>query len=520
MKTAKSLVLAVVTLGLAYAASAQTPPIPIPMNTTGDKPVEFIGNKAIPKYIFSSPIPQNPYMDYGSFAAIHNDTYMSDTYPTISGPLGLNPETFSTYLVQPTTDIPNPQAALVVGMTFDAHHGPLVAGVNLKDEGKAQVQLKLIDPNTLATIASFNEMPLQTITSTLWRPAGTYFYADQKGRTVIGTSEPSVWVVSHNQKAFTGYKKIPLNTVIPVGDNLQAVQPDFQGRVWFTSKGGLVGTLNINTGKVLGTYRLPNQAGIKEGELIDNGSASDETGGVFIASNEAMYRFDADSQGAPVVSWREPYTYGDNQKSGQVDIGTGTTPTLMGSKFVTITDNAEPQMHVLVYRREKKFNGNRLICSEPVFQPMTSATENSLVATEKSIVVENNYGYSDPSATQGGKTTTPGITRIDLDRNGCHTVWENDEVSIPSLVTKMSLKNGLIYTYSKPKDASGTDAWYFTSIDFKTGQIVNQQLAGTGDLYNNHYSALYLGPDGTVYVGVFGGIVAMRDHHDRWHKEH
>jgi hypothetical protein len=37
------------------------------------------------------------------------------------------------------------------------------------------------------------------------------------------------------------------------------------------------------------------------------------------------------------------------------------------------------------------------------------------------------------------------------------------------------------------------------------------QLAGTGVLYTNHYAALHLGPDGTVYVGVFGGIVAMHD---------
>jgi hypothetical protein len=37
------------------------------------------------------------------------------------------------------------------------------------------------------------------------------------------------------------------------------------------------------------------------------------------------------------------------------------------------------------------------------------------------------------------------------------------------------------------------------------------RLAGTGILYNNHYAGLHLGPNGTIYVGVGGGVVALRD---------
>jgi hypothetical protein len=195
-----------------------------------------------------------------------------------------------------------------------------------------------------------------------------------------------------------------------------------------------------------------------------------------------------------------------------VNIGTGTTPTLMGKDFVTITDNADPRMHVLVYRRAKDVHGPRLICAEPVFKPGKSCTENSLVGTDKSIVVENNYGYILNPAGQNGATSEPGITRIDLDGDrGCHTVWTNTEEHVPSVVSKMSLANGLFYTYTKPKGPGTTDAWYFTAIDFRTGKTVYSQLAGTGTLYNNHYAGAYLGPNGTAYVGVLGGIVAMRD---------
>jgi hypothetical protein len=30
-------------------------------------------------------------------------------------------------------------------------------------------------------------------------------------------------------------------------------------------------------------------------------------------------------------------------------------------------------------------------------------------------------------------------------------------------------------------------------------------------MFNNHYAGAYLGPNGSVYVGVLGGVVAMRD---------
>ena len=63
----------------------------------------------------------------------------------------------------------------------------------------------------------------------------------------------------------------------------------------------------------------------------------------------------------------------------------------MGDKYVTITDNGQPRMHVLVYSRD---NGE-LVCSEPVFQPGRASNENSLIATDKSIIVENNFGYKE-----------------------------------------------------------------------------------------------------------------------------
>jgi hypothetical protein len=189
----------------------------------------------------------------------------------------------------------------------------------------------------------------------------------------------------------------------------------------------------------------------------------------------------------------------------------------MGTDLVTIVDNADPRMHVLVYLRAATTDRPRLVCAEPVFQPLRSATFNSLIATNRSISVENNYGYRDPLSTLLGGTTEPGITRIDLDGDldSCHTVWTNNQESVPNVVSQVSLVTGLEYTYSKdpnPPNAPFADPWYFTEVDFHTGETVFKVLAGTGVLYNSNYSSVYLGPDGkTAYVGVIGGLVRIHD---------
>jgi hypothetical protein len=482
---------------IAGLVAAQPNPIPIPQQADARPVPVFIGAPAVPRPIAAPTIPQNPFMASGAWSNIHNDSYMSDTYST-GGPLGHSPEVLSSFLGTQTAP------GLVVVVAFDSQ-GLLIAASVLSDRaaGVAQVRLVLIDPSTLATRAVLR-LPREAMTvARNFRPAGSYFYLDHLGRIIVGTCERTIWVISHSATAFSHDETWDLRSIIPADDSIQALQPDWNGRIWFTTKGGLVGTLDA-FGNLLGTARLP-------GERIANSHAADETGGVFIASTHAMYRFDADAFGKPVITWREPYDAGTHVKAGQVDIGTGTTPTLMGTEYVTITDNADPRMHVLVYRRAKQAAGPRLVCAEPVFQPGNSSTENSLVATDRSIIVENNFGYKTPNDTENGRTTKPGIARIDVNASGCRTVWTNEQESIPTVVTKMSVANGLIYTYTKPQGPANTDAWYFTAIDFETGQTVFKRLTGTGALFNNHYAGLYLGPDGTAYVGVGGGIVAIRD---------
>jgi hypothetical protein len=152
----------------------------------------------------------------------------------------------------------------------------------------------------------------------------------------------------------------------------------------------------------------------------------------------------------------------------------------------------------------------RVQCTAPLFGKGASATDQSLIGTDRTLVAENNFGYSSPAATQDGATTSAGLQRVDVRSGRCHTVWRSREVA-PSAVPKLSLAGGLVYTYTKPARRDRIDGWYLTAIDARTGRTAFRRLAGTGTLYNNNYAPVTLGPDGTAYLGVLGGIVAWRD---------
>ena len=75
---------------------------------------------------------------------------------------------------------------------------------------------------------------------------------------------------------------------------------------------------------------------------------------------------------------------------------------------------------------------------------------------------------------------------------------------------KLSLAAGLVYTYTKPARADGQDAWYLTALDVRTGATAFRRLGGEGLGFNNNYAPITLGPDGTAYLGVLGGIISLQ----------
>ena len=425
---------------------------------------------------------------------LHNDAYQTDTY-TWAGPRGSNMEKLSTFMggecATATFDRAERLVTVCVGL-----QGPLLA---------------MFDPQTLDLLTTFPLPPRIPSPSGGGNPftdfsGGGYFYLDNRDRVVIPTTTRHIWVIGQavNEAGplFQLEADYDVSAVVPAGDGIISAMPDWAGRIWFVSGGGVIGIVDPGTGAV---------RSIATGERIGNSFTVDETGGVYIVTDKAMYRFDVDANGFPHSSWRRIYDNIGVTKPGQTQAGSGTTPTLLSGGLVAITDNADP-MNIVVYKRGRDVTGARRICRHPVFAPGAGATDQSLIGADKAIVVENNYGYTGPTSVMNGATTTPGFERVDVNRTGtgCTTIWRNTQLAAPSVVPKLSLASGLVYTYTKPQDPN--DPWYFTAIDFRNGATVYRRLAGTGLGFNNNFAPVSLGPDGTAYVGALGGLVMLRDH--------
>ena len=511
-----SYLVALVLLGAALTvpsagASVPLPPaVPaVPIPSTPATPT-YSGSPATSHPITGIPAtPRNPYMAPDGSSEIHDDGWQTDAY-TWAGPLGRSPVVTSTLIGHDCGSI-----------TFDSR-GRLVSVC----VGLAGPELYMFDPTTLATLATFSLPPRQSLpgsTGSVFQnfTGGGYFYLDEHGRVVTATTTRHIFIIGEASGA-AGFRQAgdyDLSGVLTPSEQITSALPDSHGLLWFVARtDGVVGTLNLST-RAIHVIRL-GHGGVGE---IENSFAADQSGAVYIATNLKLYRFVAGSGGVPRITWQVRYPNSGESKPGQVDNGTGTTPTVMPGGYVNIADNADP-MDVVVYRTavrptvRVRRNGHvrvvalpRLVCKVPVFRRGASDTENSLIAAGRSMVVENNYGYSGPTAVENGGLTTPGFARVDIDADGrgCHKVWTNGTDAAPTVVSKLSLATGLIYTYTKGPGSE--DPWYWTAIDFRTGRTVYRALSGTGVGYNNNYAGIAIARTGAEYVGTLSGIVAIRD---------
>jgi hypothetical protein len=482
----KALLVALALLVVAQSAVAS----PIPESDTSAQ--EFFGAPATQNPIFGIPeAPRHPFMAPNERANLHSDAWQTDT-DRLPGPLGRDMKRVSTS-----------HTALCGSVTFDSKGRIVTVCVGVQGPSGGGAGLYLLDPQTLVELAKYDLPPRQPGANTPSNiftdfAGGGYFILDNEDRAVVPTTTRHLFVVAQtpDKPGFTLQHDYDLTGVVPQGDKIISALPDWSGRYWFASIKGVVGNVDPASGAV---------HSMDTGEKIGNSFAVDETNGVFIVTDAALYRFEAAADGAPTFTWRTTYENDGTSKPGQTEIGSGTTPTLTPTGLVAITDNADP-INIAVYRR----TDGAFVCHAPVFEKGASNTDQSLIGAGNSFIAENNYGYSGPSATEQGGTTTPGLERVDVDADGhCNKVWHSDEIA-PSVVPKLSLANGIVYTYTKP-GGEGSDPWYLTALDFRSGATLFKFKSGSGLGFNNNYAPVTIGPDGTAYVGTLGGLVAMRD---------
>jgi hypothetical protein len=457
---------------------------------------------------------------------------MSDT-TNFAGPLGLNPVTLSTTL--PGTH-QNSWLTPCGNIMFDSQ-GRLI----LTCFGVNEAYVVMLDPDTLEVLTHYD---LFAQTGDPWGEGtqkilpsayAIYGYLDNRDQLVlVEQSRRIIKLREAGSSSNPEFVKVDEESydlgqlVDDTDDRISGVMVDFQGRYW------------INMGKTANIYLL-NPAAVKshnlgkddlphvtlgEGEFTRNGLALTKEGAAYIVTTQKMYRVDAGADDKMQIVWSVPYDTIGKVRSGQIELGSGTTPTILGEgKYVAITDNDE-QMNVVVFRTDAKLNPNedRVVCKVPVFDfpgGGKGANSNSLSGIHNSIIVQNTYGYlfdydeangyQNPHLEQPGGAL--GIERIDIDPNGkgCTKVWVNKEVATV-LVPRLSTRTGLIYTQDRKWDAENeVNAYYWVALDFRTGEVVWEKLAGTGDRYENWWLPPIMGPNGALYGPVYGGITMIKD---------
>jgi hypothetical protein len=469
-----------VVLAMPAGAGAQVPGapvVPIPGDPLAPNVDPFTGRPAEPDPTGAPRVPRNPHMAPNGRSNIHNDAYMTDVYRGREGPLGDGARGSTLF------------ARECGSVTFDRK-----GRIETICVGLDRPVLALLDPHTFEVLAA-RELPPRQVGGDVFTDfsGGGYFYLDDSDRAVIPTTTRHVLVVAQTRApGFTLDRDYDLTATMTADDQIISVLPDWDGRIWFATRHGRVGWISPRSGAI-------HSRDIDE--PIGNSFAVDDRGGVYIVTDKALYRFEA-RKGRPRTVWMHAYENDGQRKPGQTHAGSGTTPTLMGRRYVSITDNADP-INVLVLQRRPRARGRRVVCRRPLFEPGASATDQSLIGTRRSVIAENNHGYTGPNSVMGADTTSPGLERVTVDRDGrgCRTVWQSEEIA-PSVVPKLAAASGLVFTYTKPPG----EAWYLTAVDYRTGETVYKRVAEAGLGYNNNFAPVTIGPDDTAYVGVLGGI--------------
>ncbi|MDR7087882.1 hypothetical protein J2X11_002721 [Aeromicrobium panaciterrae] len=450
----------------------------------------YVGSPATPHPIDLA-IPQHPGLAPNGTSSMHNDGWASDAYPG-PGPLGNDPEVDSSwYGIKECATLAFDSRERMIALC-GAVSGPV---------------MHIVDPDSMDPVDTLG-LPGRT-GNTGKKPwedlcGGAYFYLDNQDTAFVGTTVRTIAVVSTSGAG--GYPKLTIERTIdlagavPKDDCVIALMPDWEGNgTWFVSRHGRVGHA--------GTSGPPTVLDLKED--ISN-SISVDKGGLYVVTDGAFYKLAIDA-GRPKVLWRTVYRNSGIDKSGQLSPGSGTTPTVLPSGLVAITDNAEPRMNVQFYRAKD----GSLVCEVPVFGKRESSTDNSLTAVgDASVIVENNYGNDNPLSAALGRDFPGGFARVDAVPSAgsreCKVAWTNDEIG-PSTVPKVSLANGLVYSYTVRPNRWGVAAWYVTAMSAATGKSEFSVRTGTGTMFNNHGAPVTLAPDGSLYVPTLTGMVRVRD---------
>lgn len=430
--------------------------------------------------------PPNPHLGPMGTATMHGDAGSSDATP-LAGP-GSGPVE--------ATQIPLLSACPTLLEGSDGRVVALCTAI-----AGQQPTVHLLDTDNSRSVAS---LPL--VKGSLL--GGVYAFLDDRNRLVAVDGDRRLQRVGHSADSLFVDSTVDLATAVPAGDAVTGLVPDWSGSVWFATGAGVVGT--VDPAGVVRSLRLP------DGEQVQN-SISSSPDGVSVATTHALYQLSTGDDGRPSVDWRHAYDRGSARKPGQLSWGTGSTPTYFGPEtgheYVAIVDNADTRVNLLV----RRVDTGDLVCSTAVLAHGGPGSENSPIGIGSSVFVAGTYGYPYPTVPDGAGPAVPatapftgGMTRVDVDTDGCHVVWDNSLRS--AAVPHLSAADGHLYTVVRAGFPTTTplDGFAFTVIDPDTGAVISE-TGQPGTIANDtlQMSAL-ITSRGEYLQGTITGLVRVR----------
>jgi len=550
----------------------------------------------------------HPYMKDKLPSAMHEDSYASD----ISNKQGPVPENATVQYFQVKEKGKEfsgmcPSFAFVdeftmVTLSFGRTNTTLLL-IDMRDTIKVLDALKIPGRGHKAMELASRKARMALFRNT---SGGAYFFLSEANEVIIPGPEFSIFYIPIKDKEFDRSRMVSYDILeeMEKGDllvdgisanegrnKLTAVMPDAQGNIWYTSKMGLVGVIDLKNsnfgdykekGMCPKTYsfyvgkfgllkkvehffgkeydRLEDVVFYREGmsdeeyrkvfrdffmlepetrEEIQN-SFSVGPDGVYIVTNIALYKLRFNEEKKKIEldpKWQKTfdetgdqiYPNDGTQKKGQLNDGSGTTPTLMDDRFVIIADNDSVQINLNIYSQEDGHLVNRF----KLFDKDSSACENSVVAYKNSLFIGNTFNYIDPF---DYNDTPGGIDRFDYNQQTEKFErvenWPAEHIDAKTATPKMSTETGVIYVYNRQEESdNGHYDWQLTAIDFETGRkvfyfrpdfekgefddnisfLMKSFSVGLKNydqkVFNNIWATYTFGPNNSIYIGAYRGFL-------------
>ena len=287
------------------------------------------------------------------------------------------------------------------------------------------------------------------------------------------------------------------------------------------------------------TYRLGDGT-----EEVSNSIAVDEDNDIYVVTSQKMHCINWTgkilTQDAAAGGWSAPYETGsDIPLLGRLGIGSGSTPTLMGTdsdddRFVVFTDGQELMHLVLMWRDDIPEDWQPIAPSKDIRIaaefPITfgdpsaskSVSEQSVLVRDYSALVVNN-DYNIESRDPRGPEWLPSIATVlvsnlpgvapygvekftwNTDQDELFSAWANSEISCPNGIPTMSEASNLAYCWGQRNMV-----WSLEAMDWDTGESSFHHLMGILPRYNSTYAATQVGENQDIISGTFTGLARLQ----------